>query len=165
MMHPSAQRSELHGKRKHRRVTFVTPAASTAQVPPSVHAPASASHPFLSFKSRPVCGGDLPCSGLPLRGPPCWARPGASLGGNQRPHRLGLTLTREQWSLLRAAATGRKAPPPVPGRAQAQSPPSPLSPQGHGRHLRVRLPMEHFSCTAWTRGALPAPQEHFNHTL
>lgn len=84
-MHPSAQRSELHGKRKHRRVTFVTPAASTAQVPPSVHAPASASHPFLSFKSRPVCGGDLPCSGLPLRGPPCWARPGASLGGNQRP--------------------------------------------------------------------------------
>lgn len=38
MMHPSAQRSELYGKRKHRRVTFVTSEASTAHVPPSVHA-------------------------------------------------------------------------------------------------------------------------------
>ena len=135
--------------------------------------PDSASDPFLSFKTKSACGGDLTCSGLPLRGPPCWARTrgsrthrrrcwarsGAFLGGNQRPHRPGLTLTRDQWSLLRAAATGRKAPPPVPGRAQAQSPSSSLLPLAHGCRSRVRLHTEHFSCTAWTRGEQPAPQE------
>lgn len=39
-----------------------------------------------------------------------WARLGASLRGNQRPHRPGLVLAREQWSLLTTANTGQKAP-------------------------------------------------------
>ena len=102
--------------------------------------PESASHPFLSFKTRSVCSGNLTCSGLPVRGPPCWSGTRGSSTHHRCQHTpgpgqvppLGATSapTGLAWPDHGAVVTPegsshwQKSPPPGPGRAQAQSPSS-----------------------------------------
>lgn len=80
--------------------------------------------------------------------------------GQPAPPQAWPGLTREQWSLLRAVATGRKAL----LQGQAQSPSSvTIAPRtqtlfGSGLYGALLFP-------GLDSGAQPAPHEHFNHTL